>query len=295
MRAIYGVLGAVVVFGIVCGSAQSAEPAKIKWHHDLPSAIADAEKSQKPLLVKFTAPWCGFCKKMVRSTFSDAEIAEHVQCCYVAVSINTDDYPELIETFGVKVWPTTMLLNSDLQVQKRANGYKNATDFAKFLGPKCVCGTTDSNLANQVAGVAKVMLAPTPAPVKPIAFNGICLVSIVKDRKLVNGSPQVTFEYQGSILHFATKEHRDQFVRNPDGFWPQHNGICPVTYRQLNRVAVGKPALAIQYKGKIYLCADREAARTFLGKPQKFAQVAVSTRDTQRVLRTATAPANTLR
>ena len=288
MRVIYVTLAGILVLAAFCKNAQSGESETIQWHHDMKSALADAEKSQKPLLVKFTASWCGFCKKMVRETFSDQQIAEHVRCCYVPVSIDADKYPELKKAMGVKFLPTTVVLTKDFQVEKSAPGFLDVQDFARFLGPKCDCEAAPKTAT---VGVAKVASGPAlQTPAKPLAFGGVCLVSVVKDRKLKTGSEQFTTEYKGTTLHFTSSAHRDEFVKAPENFWPQHNGICPVTYRQLGSVSVGKPVLAIQFRNKIYMCANREAARKFLNKPGKFASVEIPTEQSQRIIRTAVAP-----
>lgn len=288
MRAIYATLAGLLVLATFCKNTQAGESAEIHWHHDLKTAIAEAEKSQKPLMVKFTASWCGFCKKMVRETFSDEQIADHVKCCYVAVSIDTDKYPELKKAMGVKFLPTTVVLTKDLQVEKSAPGFLDAQDFAKFLGPKCECETTPDTTK---IGIAKISAGPElQVEAKPLAFGGVCLVSVVKDRKLTNGSADFTTEYKGTTLQFASSAHRDEFLKQPESYWPQYNGICPVTYRQLSSLSVGRPALAIQYKNKIYMCANREAARRFLNKPEKFATVDIPTQASDQVIRTAVAP-----
>ncbi len=65
-------------------------PAKITWL-DYDDGLAKAKSENKPIMVDFTATWCGWCKKMDATTFADPEIIEYVNTKMVAVKVWGDD------------------------------------------------------------------------------------------------------------------------------------------------------------------------------------------------------------
>jgi YHS domain-containing protein len=58
------------------------------------------------------------------------------------------------------------------------------------------------------------------------AVNGYDTVAFFTDAKPVNGSPFIAAEYQGATYFFASEDHKNLFVANPEKYAPQYGGFC---------------------------------------------------------------------
>jgi len=112
---------------------------RIAWN-DFGSGLERAEAESKPLFVSFETNWCGYCKKMNRTTFKDTAVVERLNEI-VAVRINAEDDKringysgrELASRYGVAGYPSLMMLNSRGEVQARVSGFLDAREFLDWV------------------------------------------------------------------------------------------------------------------------------------------------------------------
>jgi len=123
---------AIILIGILAWNHRPAPPDGIAWHTTLAEARKAAAESGKPIFVKFTAEWCGPCKRMDRSTFPNPDVGKTL-ASFEAVKVDIDKYPDLAGKFGVQSIPTLIVMTPAGEITKRTSGALGASDFVSFL------------------------------------------------------------------------------------------------------------------------------------------------------------------
>lgn len=137
------------------GTPSSAAPAekttkteattdKIVWH-SYTEGLAKAKKEKKPIIIDFTASWCGWCKRMDRDTFSDKEVIRYMNENVVSIKVwgdaNTPVSHEgekmtekaLARVFGVRGYPTFWFLDAEGGRIGPTSGYKKPDQFLPLI------------------------------------------------------------------------------------------------------------------------------------------------------------------
>jgi len=109
----------------------------------------------KKWMIDVSTEWCGWCKRMDATTFSDPLIIKYVNDNYYAVALDGEEknditidsttykfvaegrrgYNELPATLmqGKMSYPTIVFMNSDMQVYQAIPGYKSKNDLHPIL------------------------------------------------------------------------------------------------------------------------------------------------------------------
>jgi thiol:disulfide interchange protein DsbD len=103
----------------------------------LDDARKTAQDEQRPLLVDFTASWCGACKELDKLTFADAEVNREAGR-FIAVKVDaSDDEDPLVqrtmESLGVVGLPTVVVFDSKGKEVKRFTDFVEASEFLDAL------------------------------------------------------------------------------------------------------------------------------------------------------------------
>lgn len=123
--------------------AATATPAglsdRMRWGSFGPG-LDQAREENKPMLVTFVASWCGYCRKMDRTTWKAPDVIDRT-AELIAVKVDAEDGRvrdgfsgrDLAERFGVHGFPTTVLLDSGGREIARAGGYQDAGELVGWL------------------------------------------------------------------------------------------------------------------------------------------------------------------
>lgn len=132
-RPVLLVLTVLVLILAFSGLRQRATPHdNLPWRKDLNAAKQEAAAANKPLLVYFTAAWCGPCQSMAREVWPQPQVAEALKSV-VPVKIDVDEHPDVAQSFGVNGIPRFQILHPDGAPGPSREGFTSANELVAFL------------------------------------------------------------------------------------------------------------------------------------------------------------------
>jgi thiol:disulfide interchange protein len=103
---------------------------KISWERSLRSALKTASNENKAIVVDVYADWCGWCKRMDKTVYSDPRVAA-LGSEVVFLKLNAEDRGEgqqFARQNGVHGFPTTIILDRRGSVLNKTTGYIGSPD-----------------------------------------------------------------------------------------------------------------------------------------------------------------------
>jgi thiol-disulfide isomerase/thioredoxin len=110
---------------------------EIQWRTDIRAARRESSETGLPILMKFSAKWCGPCKLMKAETFTDPRLAEMINTCFTPVEVDTDQNEQLARQLRIESVPTTMVISADGDIVERREGFQSAAQLTGAIARFC--------------------------------------------------------------------------------------------------------------------------------------------------------------
>ena len=85
--------------------APDAEGSLVKWI-TLPEALEKIKTQPRPIIIDFYTDWCGWCKKMMQTTYANPALAQYINANFYPVKFNAET-KDTIEFLGKKYGPSS--------------------------------------------------------------------------------------------------------------------------------------------------------------------------------------------
>lgn len=125
---------AIVIIGFTSTSLQAAEtPAgSVNWL-TFDQAQKEGQGQTKKFLLYFYTDWCGYCRKLEKTTFADPAVADYINANFIPVRINSERLPQVAARYGVGGVPDLRFLSAKGDDIARWPGYIEAERFLPLL------------------------------------------------------------------------------------------------------------------------------------------------------------------
>lgn len=222
------------------------------WKRDFTDAAKDAKQSGRPLLIHFGATWCPPCRQMEKDVLHHSDVRDLLSRNFVAVMIDSDQHPELIQQFDIKSLPTDVVIAPDGVVMPKMEGGRDRKTYLAQMRH----ALEQIPPRNEASGSQIAQQPETPQPSSPASDRS-------QDErittKLIPGTPRV-----GEPVQEESPAPVEKLLVGLDRFSP----VALAKHRQWRK---GKTELALVYQGVVYLLCDDDEYREFRADPGKYA------------------------
>lgn len=119
-------VGMLIAWRVMAGFDEEPDPAKYVLNSEFDFYVMH---SRKPVLVTFTADWCGSCKRIDPVV---KRITSKVQGDAMIYNVDVDKHPEVADRFGVASIPTLLIFDEG-KVAERIRTAEESAVHARLL------------------------------------------------------------------------------------------------------------------------------------------------------------------
>lgn len=262
------------------------------WHKDFEAAQKLARQLNRPLLIHFSAEWCGPCRRMDRTVLNSAAVLNHIASATVGVKVDSDKRRDLVKKFNVRSLPTDVIVDSNGRVLAKSEGYQeqrqylsqlarvearwardNKTQIVRAEDP--MTSASDTQLVrNETPDETATLSGPSSVPVSRakivLGLDRYSPVALYNDRSWQRGLAQFAVEHKGVTYYLTSPSEQTLFQDNPGKFAPQLLGCDPVVLWQTDRAVPGSTEFGAFFDGELFLFASLETRKQFKKNPFRY-------------------------
>ena len=271
-----------------------------QWSHDFESAQAQAQATGKPMLLHFSATYCGPCRRMEAETLHRGEVARLLDDC-VGVLIDVQQRKDLMNRYGIKTIPTDVVVDAGGREVYRRKSFATASAYRNELAGVMQRATPRPAPQQVVPERTRPLLAgqneqpkaaPQAMPRETASTNppartraripmvkGYSVVALHERREWTKGSPDFAAEHRGQLYWFSDEVEKQQFLQRPRRYTPRLLGCDAVIFEQEDRATMGSVNFAAFYGDDLFLFVSDEQRRVFKTMPEQYLHNRVVTLD----------------
>ncbi len=139
----------IVIGGAILASGYLKAPpppdgTELKWN-SYSEAIALGKEQNKKVLVDVYTTWCGWCKKMDKDIYGNADVKKYLENNFVLAKLNAESLKQhkldsvtvteaqIAKAYGITGYPTTLFLTSEGKAITVVPGYIQLASFKSML------------------------------------------------------------------------------------------------------------------------------------------------------------------
>ncbi|MCE9583144.1 MAG: thioredoxin fold domain-containing protein [Planctomycetes bacterium] len=124
-------VSSALLLALTAGAARADAPGWIMGEYQ--KALDAGKKSGRLVQVDWTAEWCGWCKKLEKETYSDAEVQKYINATFINVRMDKDKNAELAAKLNVGGIPALLFIDGDGRIVGRIVGFRAKEPYLKAV------------------------------------------------------------------------------------------------------------------------------------------------------------------
>ncbi len=256
---------------------------ELEWSTDIEGSLREAAAAGKPVLLEFTAPWCAYCKRMEKTTFTDPAVVARISDQFVPVRVDADQHKDLVSELGIKGLPAILVVSPDLQIIERISGFQTAEALVPKLDKITAVRNPAATAAQRVASSRPPAsnshtVAPQRAELEfePITHEAAApgRRSNVRSISTLSGNPIAETETAESRVpqeRQSSSTSKEMLkTRNGPKIVAAFGGTCLVSAVEDRELVPGLPSRQLDYRGRLLYFRTEGHKQQFLSQPAKY-------------------------